>query len=60
MYAILFNPFILTDCCFESTLKFLIKSEVGIFGGASYYIGDLNTLAHFKNSQVAFGIIAKY
>jgi hypothetical protein len=40
--------------------NFLSKSEVGIFGGASYYIGDLNTLAHFKNSEVAFGIIAKY
>lgn len=38
----------------------LSKSEIGIFSGASYYIGDLNTLEHFKNSQVAIGIIVKY
>jgi hypothetical protein len=38
----------------------LSKSEIGLFSGASYYIGDLNTLDHFKNSHVALGIIAKY
>jgi hypothetical protein len=36
------------------------KSELGVFSGASYYIGDLNTLEHFKNSHVAIGLIAKY
>ena len=38
----------------------LSKTEIGFFGGGSYYIGDLNQLQHFKNTQFAFGIIAKY
>ena len=38
----------------------LSKSELGAFFGASYYIGDLNQLEHFNDSQFAYGIIAKY
>ena len=38
----------------------LSKSELGIFTGASYYIGDLNQTQHFKNSHLALGIIAKH
>lgn len=34
--------------------------EVGAFGGASYYLGDLNTQKHFIESQPAFGAVLKY
>lgn len=52
---LLFPLFVFTQR--QNTLS---KSEIGLFGGATYYIGDLNTLEHFKNSHIAFGIIAKY
>lgn len=32
------------------------QHEVGLFAGASYYIGDLNTREHFVYSQPAFGL----
>jgi hypothetical protein len=34
--------------------------EVGLYGGASYYIGDLNPGKHFINSQLAYGLSARY
>jgi hypothetical protein len=34
--------------------------EVGLYGGGSYYLGDLNPGMHFKNTQLAFGILARY
>ena len=34
--------------------------EVGLFGGDSYYIGDLNPGTHFKNVQLAYGVLARY
>lgn len=36
------------------------RSEVGAFGGVSYYIGDLNPSKHFFLSKPAFGIIYRY
>lgn len=36
------------------------RSEVGIFGGVSYYVGDLNPSKHFLFSQPGFGIIYRY
>lgn len=36
------------------------RSEVGVFGGVSYYIGDLNTSKHFFQSKPAFGILYRY
>ena len=53
---LLFLPFVV----FSQRQNFLSKSEIGIFSGASYYFGDLNTLEHFKNSHIAIGIITKY
>ena len=45
---------------FSQRQNSLSKSEIGVFSGASYYIGDLNPMEHFKNSHLAYGIIAKY
>ncbi|PCH91997.1 MAG: hypothetical protein COB85_08610 [Bacteroidetes bacterium] len=35
-------------------------SEVGLFGGVSYYLGDLNVNRHFHLSQPAMGIVHRY
>lgn len=32
-------------------------TEIGVFGGGSYYIGDLNTNKHFVNSKPGFGLV---
>ena len=34
--------------------------EVGLFGGASYYLGDINPGVHFQQSKPAVGLIARY
>lgn len=34
--------------------------EVGVFGGGSYYLGDLNPALHFNQTQVAYGAVARY
>ena len=34
--------------------------EVGLTVGGSYYLGDLNPGKHFINSQIAFGLVARY
>lgn len=34
--------------------------EVGAFGGAAYYLGDLNPQKHFTESNLAFGGVLKY
>lgn len=34
--------------------------EVGIFGGGSYYLGDINPGVHFQQTKPAAGIIARY
>ena len=56
IFVFLLLPFIF----FSQRQNNLSKSELGIFTGGSYYIGDLNPLQHFKNSHIAYGIIAKY
>jgi hypothetical protein len=35
-------------------------SEFGIMGGGMYYIGDLNSFGHFKNTQLSGGILYRY
>lgn len=35
-------------------------TEVGFFGGGSYYVGDLNPSKHFAYSKPAFGLIFRY
>jgi len=37
-----------------------IQHEFGLFGGASYYIGDINPRKHFIYSQPAVGILYRY
>ncbi len=39
---------------------FKTSSEVGFFGGGSYYIGDLNPRKHFVYSKPAYGGIFRY
>lgn len=34
--------------------------EVGLFGGGSYYIGDLNPSMPFKGTGLAYGLLARY
>ncbi len=34
--------------------------EVGLFGGGSYYIGDLNPSMPFVKTQIAYGVLARY
>ncbi|MDX2360453.1 MAG: DUF6089 family protein [Crocinitomicaceae bacterium] len=36
------------------------KSELGIMGGVTYYIGDLNSFGHFRNSHIAGSLIYRY
>jgi hypothetical protein len=36
------------------------QRELGFYGGASYYIGDINPRAHFKASGPAAGIFFRY
>ena len=45
---------------FGQTDRFKRAFEVGLFGGGSYYIGDLNPTQHFIYSKPAGGIIARY
>lgn len=34
--------------------------EVGFTAGGDYYLGDLNPGKHFVNSQLAYGVVARY
>ncbi|MFH1161200.1 MAG: DUF6089 family protein [bacterium] len=34
--------------------------EAGIYGGGSYYLGDLNPSANYSGTQLAYGVIARY
>ncbi|MEI7594795.1 MAG: DUF6089 family protein [Bacteroidota bacterium] len=45
---------------FISFSSFAQRSEFGLFGGGSYYIGDLNPKAHFLLTKPAVGIIYRY
>lgn len=36
------------------------KAELGFFGGAAYYMGDINHTYHFYSSSVAIGGIYRY
>lgn len=52
--------------CFFLILAFLTSSgfsqtmEVGLYGGVSYYLGDLNPGKHFLNPQISYGFLARY
>lgn len=34
--------------------------ELGLFGGGSYYLGELNTAMHFVETQPAYGLVARF
>lgn len=34
--------------------------ELGLFGGGSYYLGDMNTAMHFSQTQFAYGLLARF
>ncbi len=34
--------------------------EVGVFGGGSYYLGDINPGKHFLQTRFAYGFLARY
>lgn len=36
------------------------RNELGLFGGGSYYLGDINPKKHFAMTQYAFGGIYRY
>lgn len=36
------------------------QKEIGVFGGASYYLGDINPRSHFKFSHPAIGVFYRY
>lgn len=36
------------------------KSELGVLGGAAYYIGDLNPTGHFQQTNLYAGMIFRY
>jgi len=36
------------------------NSDIGIFAGASYYLGDINPGTHFYKAQPAFGVLFRY
>ena len=33
--------------------------EVGLFGGGSYYLGEMNSAMHFSETQLAYGVLAR-
>ena len=43
----------------SGTFAFAQTAEVGLFGGISYYIGDLNPGIHFLASKPAYGVVAR-
>ncbi|MFT4600910.1 MAG: hypothetical protein ACI857_001087 [Arenicella sp.] len=45
---------------FSQSERVRARSEFGVYGGGSYYIGDLNSSKHFIYSKPAFGLIYRY
>lgn len=43
----------------ESHWIFPQNHELGVSGGVSYYLGDLNSITHFKKVYPAFGVLYK-
>jgi len=42
------------------SVKAQTEIEAGVFGGDSYYLGDLNPSMHFKMAQLAYGAFGRY
>jgi hypothetical protein len=45
---------------FSGIIAFPQTAEVGVFGGLSYYLGDLNPGIHFLAARPAYGVMARY
>ena len=45
---------------FPAFLQAQNNIEVGLSAGGSYYLGDLNPGIHFKGTQIAYGLLARY
>ena len=59
--AILYLLLVLSFASFSQIKKRHFKQrEIGILGGASYYLGDLNPRNHFKFSHPAVGVFFRY
>ncbi len=53
------------SCLFVVFLMFFSSAsaqdlEVGLMGGGAYYLGDVNPSGHFKGTQIAYGVLARY
>ena len=46
--------------CFYTVRIDAQSIETGLFGGGSYYIGDLNPGKQFQNYQIAYGVLVRY
>lgn len=44
----------------QARLRNFRQRELGFFGGASYYLGDINPRTHFLNSHFATGVFFRY
>jgi len=58
-YVIFRSSYVLT-LAFLASSVFSQTMEIGLAGGVSYYLGDLNPGKHFMNSQISYGILARY
>ena len=57
-WGLLFIGGILSFVCYGQAYK--TCTEIGFFGGGSYYIGDINPGSHFKFSRPGGGLIYRY
>ena len=55
-YYIVVSIFIFTSLAVKSQPKTL---EIGVFGGTSYYIGDLNPAMPYNMAQLGYGAVAR-
>ncbi|HRY32407.1 MAG TPA: DUF6089 family protein [Bacteroidales bacterium] len=46
--------------CLLALTAFAQRTEVGVFAGGSYYLGDLNPDKQFGNTSPAFGLVYRY
>lgn len=45
---------------FANAAAFSQDMEAGIFGGGSYYLGDINPGMHFMETSPAYGVVARF
>lgn len=45
---------------FANVAAFNQDMEAGVFGGGSYYLGDINPGLHFKEIKPAYGLLARF